>query len=833
MLHLPLAMLWLCLSIVTLVAGESTASFTTKPSVSRIDGKTTVSFAVAAPTDVEVAIVDAKGVVVRHLAAGVLGGKEAPPAPLKTGLAQSVEWDGKDDYGAAVTGGPCTVRVRAGMGVKVEQIVGGDPYAFYSKDMGQGDHSAWAITGLEAKSDGSVYVMGLVSNYGPMAIRQYDLLGEFRRTVYPPPAGKPAEDVKGWGIDARTDGTYTFKYAQLDAISPGTTMAFWGRAMLASLVPSPGKDGLVLSNDTFQTITIGTDGSLREHKPAPAIAEPLASKGLAGSLCAALTPDGRSMYVSGIFACDDHWKGKEVHTTGFWRDAQVWKVDLASRKAEPFFALPEKDVIGDLGARGGSPIADNRYSVHGAFAGVAVDAEGRVFVCDRQNKRIVILGKDGKQVREIPGVLHPDAIAVNPKSKALYVTTRWGNYASKGAEATLLKFNDWSKDDQPAQVIKQCPITWYGHEKTFLAVGEKAGETVVWFAHTTVPVRVYRDKVTGLELVKDFYEAGPQRALDLQHMAVDQATGDAYVYDGFGYCFRVDDWKNPRFTRLVVDGGTAFSAVELAVEARGRHLYTHAAKGPVVRYRIDGAKIVPDPLGGSNVLTAPFCDDWRIRLGFSARGMAIAPDGSLANLGAFMSQGGSNYKGLLNFFKAEKDKTPWQPLEFKEFNAGDTRTGGIRFDRQGNLYVGKSLSGSVGSIYKYAPTGGPGDLFPKDPAAPAKVYDVRYGAFSRVFSRQPRFGVDGYGRIYYPNSLEPRVAVIDNEGNQVLAFGTWGNRDSMGGLPGELVPTTDVPMAYPNSVDATDDHIYVSEIVNCRLLRLAKTFAAVEKATIE
>ena len=66
---------------------------------------------------------------------------------------------------------------------------------------------------------------------------------------------------------------------------------------------------------------------------------------------------------------------------------------------------------------------------------------------------------------------------------------------------------------------------------------------------------------------------------------------------------------------------------------------------------------------------------------------------------------------------------------------------------------------------------------------------------------------------------------VDNEGNPVLSFGTWGNRDSMGGLKGDLVPTKDIPLGWPNSVDATDDHIYIGDIVNCRLLRIAKTFA--------
>jgi hypothetical protein len=40
-------------------------------------------------------------------------------------------------------------------------------------------------------------------------------------------------------------------------------------------------------------------------------------------------------------------------------------------------------------------------------------------------------------------------------------------------------------------------------------------------------------------------------------------------------------------------------------------------------------------------------------------------------------------------------------------------------------------------------------------------------------------------------------------------------------------------MAWPNSVDATDDWIYVSDIVNIHLLRLAKTFSATETVSIQ
>ncbi len=193
---------------------------------------------------------------------------------------------------------------------------------------------------------------------------------------------------------------------------------------------------------------------------------------------------------------------------------------------------------------------------------------------------------------------------------------------------------------------------------------------------------------------------------------------------------------------------------------------------------------------------------------------------------------------------ADWKRTPWSPRRFEGFGGQKPRSGGIRFDLRGNLYVGihdgvvnnipqgfdrdPDFAATMGRIYRYAPTGSVrgGDLYPGEPDAPTKIYDIHYGPLAAQ-SRNPRFGVDGYGRIYYPTGILPRVSVIDNEGNPILSFGTYGNRDSMGGLPGDLVPTRDIPLAWPNSVDATDDHIFVSDIVNVRLLRLKKTFEAV------
>ncbi len=126
-------------AVIVLLAASATAAaplaWVKKPELTR-DPKTgtwSVAFELDALCDVEVAIIDPRsGAVVRHLGAGVLGPK-APPPFAANARSQKLEWDGKDDYRVAVPKPEAlAVRVRAGMSVALERIVGGDPYAYYS-----------------------------------------------------------------------------------------------------------------------------------------------------------------------------------------------------------------------------------------------------------------------------------------------------------------------------------------------------------------------------------------------------------------------------------------------------------------------------------------------------------------------------------------------------------------------------------------------------------------------------------------------------------------------------------------------------------------------------
>lgn len=277
------------------------------------------TFELNAMTDVEVAIVDPRNkTVVRHLAAGLLGPK-APPPRVSNSRAQTLEWDGKDDYQVSVPKPESlALRVRAGMAVNLDQIAGGNPYLYV---LGRHyDHNVWGINGLELKPDGKVYVLGHSSQLGPVALRQYDIDGNYQRTVFPPPAGKDANAMGGWGIHVRPDGTYMPRFNRLTDPSPGMTILDTGMGM-ARLLPTPEPDRLsawmtgfdVEFRSTFETMTMNTDGTIpsrAQQMQGQLVKNPPLKTGdisrtpsPLGPVFTCLDPDGKSFYLSGIYGC--------------------------------------------------------------------------------------------------------------------------------------------------------------------------------------------------------------------------------------------------------------------------------------------------------------------------------------------------------------------------------------------------------------------------------------------------------------------------------------------------------------------------------------------------
>jgi hypothetical protein len=89
-------------------------SFKRKPKVAGSGKDTRVSFEVSVATDVAVAVLNSKGKIVRHLAAGMLGSNPPPPFK-KDSLSQELTWDGQDDFGQVQPAGAYKIRVSVGL----------------------------------------------------------------------------------------------------------------------------------------------------------------------------------------------------------------------------------------------------------------------------------------------------------------------------------------------------------------------------------------------------------------------------------------------------------------------------------------------------------------------------------------------------------------------------------------------------------------------------------------------------------------------------------------------------------------------------------------------
>jgi len=745
------------------------------------------------------------------------------------------------------------------MGVKIANIAGGNPY-LYERDRHY-DHARWGINGLELKSDGKVYVVGRGSSKGPTYVRQYDTDGNFIKTVFPPPAGKDPVAMANWGLNTRVDGSYTLAYSKLVDPSPGTTILNFGMSM-GRLEPTPEADRLsVWGTDvgpncttTFQLLSFNTDGTIPTAAQQPQgqlVRSPLLkptdrwnAPTPMGPVFTCLAPDGRAFYLSGLYGRSD---GKSPDLDGFWRDGQVWKVDFATRTATPFFALEQttvaaawKDAKRSLGG----------YNSYSTLHGVAADKQGNLFVCNRLEQCVMVLDATGKVIRRLP-VVNPDAVAVCDRTKSLYVTTRFGCEGSGGGKLGLLKFADWSKDDKPAIALPDLCELWYtDHFKhSYLQLCDKGGVVNVWVAYTELPLRIYADDGKALTLAKDFQSLGSvQDCYGFTRLVVDRKTGAAYVSDGHSTYWKVSDWEKAAFTRLPVNATAA------AIDSRRRRLYVNTGgsvwtkPGGIARHRLDADGLPSDNVGstGSSILTPRIYGEWDF-MGAVDLGLAVSPFGDVAAI---------DQKGILQVFRSTEASAPWKPAFQMQLTPLGV-AGGVQFDAAGNLYVGARASGVkvpplfpndrfasqadnwVGctTILKYAPTGdrASGNLFPSAPIKPDKVYAVNFGPSDSdsACRKMPRFSVDDFGRICFPNSIEPSVTLLDNAGNQILRFGTWGNQDSRGGLLGDAVPIIGIPLACPDSVDSTDDHIFVADAVNLRLLRIAKTFAASETVRLK
>ncbi|MBY0522899.1 MAG: hypothetical protein K2R98_05855 [Gemmataceae bacterium] len=851
---------FVCLSTVA-VTQAAEISFSKPPVATRSGDKTTITFTVSGAADVEVAVLDAKGEVVRHLAAGVLGAKNAPPEPLKQGLGQSLEWDGKDDFGKPAHGGPFKVRVRAGLDAKLSGFIGADPYRFGTTNS------------LATDEAGNLYVMAFEgpANQNTITLRVFNPDGSYQRTLLPFPSDlKPdaLPDIARW--DDKAKAFYARNHSSLNpCFYP------WGSDS-AQIVSASTKNGVVLvSGKTIYRFN--PDGSVKSKPLAmwSAKAQLKSPNWLKAQVAA--SPDGRYLYYSNVAGTVYDGK-KPSDVDAKWPQGRVYRHDTSKPDADPvaFFDLPLPDFEKQ-------PYwMPSAWDKKTAAGGLAVDAKGNVFVGDLVNQEVVEISPEGKKV-SASKVPWPDKVLVDSKSGTLYVSSLPVSRAGK-PPAKILKVVGRGME---AKVAAEYPLKNTGEPG--LAFGTANGKGVIWVTAGDSVVCLADEGAKFTEVATSF-KATPESEDAFNRIAVDWERDEVYASDGVNRMWRYDGLTGKG--GLLKKDGKTYWMTDVSV-GYDRLLYARTGEGFSGAFERLTRDLAPAPFKdtGTHVLS-PYIYS-RYGIGFSEHGIGVGPRGQTYLswmydwnkylLGGFGGDGkplqGKYLKGKIK----EDSYKRGMPKELDSAVVGPlpVSNGGIRVDLQGNIYLGMRLRPAdsstpagfakdpayetwTGSIVQFGPEGGTvtntgsgddqpvGDL-PKVVmsnksvvAGAKKVYSGvgsfsggGYGANSSVcVCRVPRFDLDRYGRLYFPNVVTHSVTVLDNAGNEVKSFGTYGNFDSQYVSPGSkdgkpVVSTSPIPFAWPMAVGVSKNHVYVCDTGNRRVARVAFTYAAEALAEIK
>jgi hypothetical protein len=545
---------------------ENVFEFTEKPKVRKVaEDRYEITFAVKGYCDVTVAIIDpdpkkelvpGRGIVVRHLGAGVLG----PNAPLpfqKNSLKQTLYWDGKDDLGWYVKE-PEKLKVRVSLGLKPQfdkRLGGTSPYNIPGR-----------VVGMAAGPDG-VYVLSMGRRL-KFFIRKFSLTGEYIGSLVPPPANLPESRLGGMGFIEYEPGRRA-----LHGTDIYQTVADHMRYPIGTVGPINETQPVVIGNRLYLATTgtygvpsllfwMYTDGST---ELAGITGRPIRPSGRNGRsdvehpsprLCA--SKDGRWIYMTGFDA------GNSLGHC-------VMRIDLAGKGfAEPW--------LGELK----TPGSDEKH--FNAPLGIATDAADHIYVADQANSRVQVFLPDGKLLKSI-SISRPFYVCVHHRTGCIYVQHET-RVEGKSVRRTV-KLKSLENPEQVAFVdgpigmmaldmwsVK--PRLWYAN------VPPSGMNALVQEAESGADIQVWEDEGSSFNKVLDFgekmrqedgeFHTGRWSGSGLGHKVVCDPTRETVLVENR----RLFDLRSGRFLGTVKI--PAYSYDDMAYDKHGR-LHVHLNPG--------------------------------------------------------------------------------------------------------------------------------------------------------------------------------------------------------------------------------------------------------------
>ncbi|MCG3178382.1 MAG: hypothetical protein BIFFINMI_00709 [Phycisphaerae bacterium] len=829
-------------------------------SVARAGDKVEISFTASAARDVEVAVVDKDGRVVRHLVAGLLG--DNPPPPLVKGLRQKLVWDGRDDAGAAAGTGPFVVRVRLGSTPKVQTIVGRD-----------GNTLAAGVASMVCSPSGELFVLASDSFRGRSDMSVFDRNGKYLRTIMPYSADTPADRtesvghllVNGERLPIVFNGLSHCLSPMVNGIKP-QNMA-WnpkGYLVLASGIGTMADHGglrHLLAMDPFGGAPQGVNfvgPQLRAGRDRSIGGEGEASTRWFDHI--AVSPDGKSVYLTS-WSDSRYWKNRNG----------VWRLSWSDPQAAALFL--GADEPGDDATHFNDP------------EGLAVDKAGNLYVCDRGNDRIAVFSPDGKRLTAFAAP-QPEQIAVHPGTGAIYVLSHQLPKDKRTVHpTTLLKFAAISGQAAPAKLAELS-----GLSISTIALDASADPAKVWvYGPVSKETPGPRLQLRAAVDAGDKFEVGPavnngNGLAEPMYVAGDTERNRVYVYQGSVKRIDLSDGAAREFTR-----GT-----DLALDRAG-NVYVMDGYGTnsMSRYTPDG-KPLPFASAGSNKIKVTPYRGYGPSLGL--QGLAVRANGDIYVAGSSNYGTAGVYGGRINVYNPDGSLKKERIIDGMGY--GEC---GLGVDAAGNLYVGVNLKPAGhpypdgfndklpdkgwtwyraerpipwrytyynaylfhwGGVLKFGPDGGafygqhPWNLARKDYGEPT-VYDqlakapagsISYrsaylGYEVRVAGSQwyyqgagiiPSSGdglmpdpgcvcynshltADEYGRTFAPDCFRFGVQMLDAAGNHIARIGSYGNADDS---------RKSLAFAWPSFVSVNGGRLYVSDQANRQIVVVDFDYAA-------
>lgn len=858
----------------TVSAAEAPPSFVAKPAAVRSGKTTKIEFTVDRPTDVAVTIEDAEGRIIRHLAAGVLGPN--PPAPLKPDtLAQSLDWDGKDNFGKRAAGGPLRVRVQLGMRAEPGGFLMHNP------------HASGEVSALAVGPRGTLYVFhkdGTANgNMGGHKIKVYDRDGKHQKVLVPFPADIAADKVKALGVFRSSENDASGGDSQgnlVPHIYNWETLSFYpdnvgvrGRDMPEYGCPAVDSKGRVywLVKGPALVAVDGDGGIPYDTFLGPRLLPEIKDLRLAGELyqyaaerpSLAIGSDDKHVYFAGLST-----------GTGNFKQARplpcVFRVDAATRGPAEVFA-------GKLDRPG------TEKDLLTAPRGLAV-ARGLVYVADPPANRVAAFREaDGGHVGEI-AVENPQVLGVDADSGAVYVCAYTGPQTADLVKFAGLGGKELYRKTLPRTGLSPNP----GVHR--IAVDASAKPVRIWLPYLYGnPEGLHCFEDTGERFVtkgdprpKDLWAEGPR------DLTVDRVRGEVYVKANGNKTYRLDDKTGE--VKDVIDVARlspgSVLASQLVADPEGNLNVFTWNKG---LWRLDRRG---NPLNWEGLTTHSIPIEGMMC--FQLRHLAVrpfAPPDEVYVIGTadYLTRNPKDAGKFLTLNAVGRDGKTKRTVIWQCLNGAIPRV-----DAQGNIYLADLVkppdrsypeffdgklppppreagggdrfwySYMYGSIIKFPPSGGiiwhqkdlpkscvgepPAELLarPKQPFKRHFAYSPHLtgeiqGALWTRFGYAPYsahmsgntshcmcegsgFDVDSFGRVFFPNLGQFRIEVVDTNNNPITTFGRYGNEDSGG--PSPRVGRPDIPLAWPTYVAVSDRWAYVADTINRRVVRVQLGYAA-------